>query len=344
MSGHRSRQFWEVIIPNHFDDRLWLRHFRVTKTTFQMLCNEIGLLVSPLMPSHRTPVLTEKRIAIVLYKLATCAEYGVVWETFGVNKTTVHRCVYSVCRAICAHMMSSYIKLPDLAEAREIAERNYTTHHIPQVYGALDGTHILVLAPAEGYRDYVNRNGWPSIILQALVDDCCLIRDVSVLVTSDLYSLLFYGDTGSVLINHVYVVVPMSLYTFVPLLIAGDPAYPLLPWLMKGFSSPSLSAEKADINLHLNGSRVKVEHTFGRLKSRWRVLAKRSDIDYKFMPTVVVACWVLHNLCEREKQRPHRVHEKQPLEPLAQPPPRDVNAMLYLVLRPWQFEMLLFDT
>uniref|UniRef100_A0A673LPM5 non-specific serine/threonine protein kinase n=1 Tax=Sinocyclocheilus rhinocerous TaxID=307959 RepID=A0A673LPM5_9TELE len=27
-------------------------------------------------------------------------------------------------------------------------------------------------------------------------------------------SLLFYGDTGSVLINHVYVVVPMSLYTF----------------------------------------------------------------------------------------------------------------------------------
>ncbi len=163
-----------------------------------MLHNEIGPLVNPLMPSHRAPVPTEKRIAIALYKLATCAEYRVVGETFGVSKTTVHRCVYSVCRAIRAHMMSNYIKLPDLTEAREIAERNYTTHHIPQVYGALDGTHIPILAPAEGYRDYVNRKGWPSIILQALVDDCCMIRDVcvgtpgsshdaAVLVTSELY-------------------------------------------------------------------------------------------------------------------------------------------------------------
>jgi len=40
-------QFWMIIIPNHFDDRLWLNHFRMTKTTFEMLCNGIGLLVSP---------------------------------------------------------------------------------------------------------------------------------------------------------------------------------------------------------------------------------------------------------------------------------------------------------
>lgn len=27
------RQFWEVIILNHFDDTLWIRHFRMNKTT-----------------------------------------------------------------------------------------------------------------------------------------------------------------------------------------------------------------------------------------------------------------------------------------------------------------------
>lgn len=47
---------WEVIILNHSDDRLWLRNFIMTKTTFQMqiLCSEFGLLVGPVTLSHST--------------------------------------------------------------------------------------------------------------------------------------------------------------------------------------------------------------------------------------------------------------------------------------------------
>ncbi len=41
---NRVRQFWEVIMPNHCNDRLWLRHFRKTKTTFEKVSSEIGLL------------------------------------------------------------------------------------------------------------------------------------------------------------------------------------------------------------------------------------------------------------------------------------------------------------
>lgn len=37
---------------NHFDDlRLWLGHFRMIKQMFEMLCNEIGPLVSPIIQS-----------------------------------------------------------------------------------------------------------------------------------------------------------------------------------------------------------------------------------------------------------------------------------------------------
>lgn len=82
-----NKAFWEI---THFTTTLWLQHFRISKTTFQLLCNMIGPCVEP-MESRRRPVPTQKRIAIALNKLATCAEYRVVAETFGVKKTTVHR-------------------------------------------------------------------------------------------------------------------------------------------------------------------------------------------------------------------------------------------------------------
>lgn len=40
-----------VIVPNHLDGHC-LSHFRMTKPTFQMLCNEIGQLVSLVIQSH----------------------------------------------------------------------------------------------------------------------------------------------------------------------------------------------------------------------------------------------------------------------------------------------------
>lgn len=61
------RLFWEVIIPNHCDKKLWLGHFRMTKTTFEMLCNEIGRLVSPVMLTHCAPVPKAKHIALALH-------------------------------------------------------------------------------------------------------------------------------------------------------------------------------------------------------------------------------------------------------------------------------------
>jgi len=37
--------------------------------------------------------------------------------------------------------------------------------------GAIDGTHIPVMAPSEGKKDYTNGKGWDSMLLQAVVDD-----------------------------------------------------------------------------------------------------------------------------------------------------------------------------
>ena len=72
-----------------------------------------------------------------------------------------------------------------------------------------------------------------------------------------------------------------------------------MPWLIKPFSfSPSLTAQEKKFNYVLSRARVVVEIAFGRLKARWRKLAKQIDMHIDNVPHILAACCVLHNVCE----------------------------------------------
>lgn len=58
---------------------------------------------------------------MTIYKLASCCEYKIVGNAFGVHKSTVKKCLYQVVKAINTVLLSKYVKFPDENEALRIA-------------------------------------------------------------------------------------------------------------------------------------------------------------------------------------------------------------------------------
>lgn len=67
---------------------------------------------------------------------------------------------------------------------------------------------------------------------------------------------------------------------------------------MKPFKqTPTLSESQLRFNHALSQARVVIEKAFGILKGRWRCLYKPLEEKTSRVPTTIMACCVLHNIC-----------------------------------------------
>ena len=161
--------------------------------------------------------------------------------------------------------------MPSQGRLRETLQEFETLWGFPQVVAALDGTHIPILKPTECPSDYYNCKGFYSILIQGVVDSqgCFIdvnigwpgkVHDARVLANSTFYHKATSGNLFSDwkrVINGVEV----------PLLVLGDPGYPLLPWLMKPFTDNGhLTAAERHYNYCQSRARMVVENAFGCLK------------------------------------------------------------------------------
>ncbi|XP_010211075.1 PREDICTED: deoxyhypusine hydroxylase [Tinamus guttatus] len=79
----------------------------------------------------------------------------------------------------------------------------------------------------------------------------------------------------------------------------GDATYPLQDWILKPYQEDdNLTQRQLQFNYRLKRAHSVIENAFLRLKARWQILLKCDDCSLELLPTLVLACCILHNVCE----------------------------------------------
>ena len=250
--------------------------------------------------------------------MGSTSEYRIIGNLLGISKASISIIISEISKILSEHI-DDFVKLPQNEELDRVVNGYSIKWGFPNCAGAIDGTHIPIISPKDNHCDYFNRKGHHSVILQGVCNDKYQFTDINVgwpgrvhdarvLSNSSIFRL---GTEGKLFDKTVEV---NGIHIQVALL--GDPAYPLLPWLLKGFADNGrLTPDQERFNYMLSKSRMTIENTFGRLKGRWRRLQKRMDFAIDTVPTVITACCIIHNICEKEKD-PFREHWViEPTEP-----------------------------
>ena len=158
--------FFPDIVGN-WSDSIFTCNFRVSRDTFEHLCSKL----QPLLGKRyvvRKPILVQQRVAMTLW--GKDVEYRTISHLFEVGFSSACAIRHEVCEAIVTTLGHKYIRTPQGNGIQKIMDGFLTRWQFPQCAGAVDGTHIPILAPSDKHTDYFNQKGFYSVVLQTFVD------------------------------------------------------------------------------------------------------------------------------------------------------------------------------
>lgn len=179
--------------------------------------------------------------------------------------------------------------MPETQEEWNVIEKGFRLKwNFPKCYGAIDGKHVMIRAPANCGSEFFNYKGTNSIILLAVADDDYCFRYINV------------GCPGRQSDGGVFQQSSLSEALENGLLpeggfIVGDDAFPLKTYLMKPYSKVALSEEQKIFNYRLSRARRIVENAFGILVSRFRIFEKPIACLPESIDKIIKACCAIHN-------------------------------------------------
>ena len=311
----RSTCWFEEYLFNIYTPDMFYDILRMRRRTFDRIVHDLRPFLQGQHTHWRAPIGVEKKIVVTLYKLMHGASIPLVADKAALGKSTIGEILRQVCSAISINF-GHLIAWPVGRRLPRVAAGFHSKQGLPNCIGAIDGSHIYIAAPSNTIvaSDHRNRLKSFSILLQGVVDSKCYftsintgppgsLHDSAHFKSSELFRKAEDGIMGGFHDD------PMAWPTALPFppYIVWDRGYPLLSWCITPFKmgpmGVPLSREEAWFNRKHSSTRMSVERGFGILKARFKEIGTKTSMKLEFLPTVVHACCVLHNILLASKDR-----------------------------------------
>lgn len=295
-----TEHIWAMEAP--LRDAQWRSLYGISYPVFTTIVDKL----KPYITQSQLSLPSDYAVAMVLSRLAHGLSAKTLASRYALEPYLISKITNMVTRLLATKLYPEFIKIP--VSRRRLVETIQGFQELtslPNVCGAIDGTSVrLHKLPSDIINPsmYNSRHGYPSVLLQVVADHKKIFWDVCVKAPGGFDDATHFRDSllynrlisGDIVWDKVINVRGQHVRPY----IVGDWCYPLLSFLLTPFSwsRTGSPAQNAFDEALMKGRRM-VEDAIGLLKARWKIL-QDLNVGLNHAPQTIVACCVLHNLCQ----------------------------------------------
>ncbi|KAJ8929627.1 hypothetical protein NQ314_011494 [Rhamnusium bicolor] len=219
---------------------------------------------------------------------------GQSWN-LSLSQQSVSRCIKEVSTLIVNHLAPDWILFPNTPnEINKVKAQFMRKTRFPGVLGAIDCTHISIIAPVVEEHNYLNRKGYHSKNVQIICDADLLILNINSRYPGAVHdSFIWRNSVIHEELRHRYNAGDTNSW------LLGDSGYPQQPWLMTPIVNAAPGTPEFIYTERHVLSRNVIERLNGVFKGRFRCISQERKLRYDPVTVgkIVTSCAVLHNLC-----------------------------------------------
>lgn len=229
--------------PRHFRDRKdvlndlsdaeLIKRYRLDRAGIMFVTELVRERISSQTNRNR-PVTPETKVLITLRYLATGKMQLCSGDDLGPSQQTVSRVITETLSALSSNeILMHFLKFPiTLNECHRKAVDFQQIAGFPGVIGAIDGTHIRIIAPKEFEAEYVNRKRYHSINVQVVFDATYRILDIVARWPGSVHDARILRESALSQVVFGRGMVPDGYH------LLGDSGYPCKKWLLTPYLRP----------------------------------------------------------------------------------------------------------